>query len=107
MDFYMYHGRLSESDGATDTEGQPIDGWGFEGPRLEKCIGFHCTYGAEGHFNVFFEDTAARNAAQELTGWPVWNDKALIAQFSSDYTLLKILEPKRFRLEYFGDWGIK
>jgi hypothetical protein len=107
MDFYMYHGRLSEDGGATTAEGEPIDDWGFEGPRLQGCIGFHCTYGVDGHFNVFFADKAARDAAFEQTGWKVWEDNALTAEFSSRSDLIKAWNPGRNRWEYFGDWGLK
>lgn len=107
MDFYMYHGRLTDKGGPTDVEGNPIDDWGFEGPRLHGCIGFHCTYGVNGHFNVFFEDKAARDAAFEQTGWQAWQDNALTARFSKDDDLLMAWNAARKRWEYFGDWGIK
>lgn len=107
MNLYIYHGRLSEKGGPTDVDGNPIDDWGFEGPTLKECIGFHCTYGVDGRFNVFFASKAARDAAKEQTGWPTWEHKSLTALFSADNDLLKIWNANRGRVEYFGDWGIK
>ena len=107
MDFYMHHGRTNPEGGPTTIEGEPVDDWGFEGPRLERCIGFHCTYGAQGHFNVFFEDWQARAIAQAQTGWEKWEDDALTAQFANDGALMVIKDRKSGRTFYFGDWGIK
>lgn len=107
MDFYMYHGRVGDNGPPTDTEGNEVDGWGFDGPRLPGVIGFHCTYGAEGHWNLWFESNAARDAARALTGWEVWEDNALTVTFNSDNSMVRIWNPARNRFEYFGDWGIK
>ena len=114
MDFYMYHGR-------TDPTGPPqaivragdkveyvdIDDWGFEGPRLKGVIGFHCTYGTSGHWNLWFKSDRAADEAHWLTGWERWDDRALTARFSSDGSLLRINDPAYPRAHYFGDWGIK
>jgi len=107
MDFYMHHGRLDPKGGPEDPPGNPVDGWGFEGPRLQGCIGFHCTYGVDGHFNVFFEDWKARAIARELTGWEPWDETGLTARFSDDNTLLAIEDRCSGVTHYFGDWGIK
>ena len=103
----MHHGRVSEDSGPTTVDGTPVDDWGFDGPRLKRCIGFHCTYGVVGHFNVWFEDKAARDAAFLETGWEVWDDAALTADFSKANDLIKVWNAKRNRWEYFGDWGVK
>lgn len=107
MDFYMHHGRLNPDGGGSDEEGKEIDDWGFEGPRLKDCIGFHCTYGADGHFNVFFKDANAAETAQRLTGWSKWDDNALTAEYFRDGSLLRIYNRLLGRVEFFGDWGIK
>lgn len=107
MDFYMHHGRTAPDGKPTDYQGNPVDDWGFDGPRLHGCTGFHCTYGVDGHFNVFFESTAARDAAIKQTGWPEWEETSLTALFSDDNSLLKIWNAERGRIDYFGDWGIK
>lgn len=107
MNFYMLHGRLDPDGQPENPPGSPVDDWGFDGPRLEGVIGFHCTYGTSGYFNVFFEDWKARAIAQAQTGWEAWEDNALTARFSSDDSLLVIKDRISGRDHYFGDWGIK
>ena len=107
MDFYMYHGRTRDDGGPTSRDGEPVDDFGFEGPRLERCIGFHCTYGAQGDFNVFFEDWQARAIAQAQTGWDTWDDNGLVARFSKGNDLVEIKDRESRALHFFGDWGIK
>lgn len=107
MDFYMLHGRLSAEGGPTDTDGVEIDDWGFDGPRLAGVNGFHCTYGIDGYWNLFFTDPEAADAAAALTGWEKWEDNALTVAFSPDNDLVQIHNPTTDRAEYFGDWGIK
>lgn len=117
MDFYMYHGR-------TDPEGPPqqrivyddfgnrieyrdVDDWGFEGPRLKGVVGIHCTYGVQGHWNLYFESNSAANAARLLTGWRMWDDNALTVAFNDDNSMVKIRAAGEDMDHYFGDWGIK
>ena len=114
MDFYMYHGRI-------DPKGSPqaytrtvegvqysdVDDWGFEGRRLSGVIGFHCTYGPHGHFNLYFEDDRAAKEAQRVTGWDEWEDNALTVRFSPEYDQVRIDDPAFGIPHYFGDWGIK
>lgn len=115
MDFYMYHGR-------TDPEGKPQserkengtttyhdveDDWGFDGPRLTGAIGFHCTYGIGGEWNLYFESDSAAFAASKLTGWSMVGDDSLTVRFSENNELVRIKDPASGKFHYFGDWGIK
>ena len=121
MDFYMHHGR-TDPDGAPQSlvrykdestdqgvriEYIDIDDWGFEGPRLTGVIGFHCTYGVDGNWNLYFEDKRSADEAQHVTGWHRWDECALTARFSEDNSLLRIDDPEYSVPHYFGDWGIK
>lgn len=105
MHLYIYHGRLSPKSGPTDEDGNERDDWGFYGPKLEGVTGFHTTYFDQGHFNVYFENKAARDAAFELTGWELWDDNALTVAI--DDGCLKRWNKERRRWEYFGDWGME
>jgi len=105
MNLYIYHGRLAPNGGATDIEGNEVDDWGFEGPTLENCVGFHTTYFNEGHFNVYFADEVARKAAQAKTGWKDWDETALTVEMEDG--CLRLFNSERQRTEYFGDWGMK
>jgi hypothetical protein len=105
MDLYMSHGRLNPNGTGSDIYGVEIDDWGFEGPRLHGVIGFHCTYGLDGTFAVYFESAEACEAAQALTGWDWWDDRALLLQTEED--CVRIYNNERKRFEYFGDWGMK
>lgn len=106
MDFYMYHGRLKDHGRATDLDGNEIDDWGFDGPRLHGVVGFHCTYGVYGFWNLWFATEADRATAQKLTGWDEWEDKALTVKFTKGNDMVCIWNQERSRHEYFGDWGI-
>lgn len=113
MDLYMFHGRTDPNGGpetkTVNSDGTidycAVDDWGFDGPRLKGVVGFHCTYGHSGNFNVYFESNDAMRIAHALTGWSIWCDDALTADFEPDGTLLKIA-PEGGTIEYFGDWGI-
>lgn len=107
MDFYMYHGRLDPDGGPSDEDGNCIDNWGFEGPRLAGVTGFHCTYGVDGHWNLWFDKPTSADIAEALTGWDRWEDCALTVAFSTDNSLVSIFNTAKQRAEYFGDWGIK
>lgn len=105
MNLYMHHGRLDPSGPGTDEDGNPVDDWGFEGPRFGGVIGFHCTYGFDGHFNIWFESIEACDAAQRVTGWNYFDDCALTVAVEEN--CLRIWNREKQRHEYFGDWGIK
>lgn len=115
MDFYMYHGR-------TDPKGKPQsvrrqngqttyhdveNDWGFDGPRLEGVIGFHCTYGVNGEWNLYFENDSAALEASKLTGWRDIGGSGLTVQFSEDNDMVVIRDLESGKKHYFGDWGIK
>jgi hypothetical protein len=102
MDLYIYHGRLDPKGPATDLEGNEVDDWGFEGPRLQGVLGFHCTYDL---FNVFFDSIENADNAQVLTGWEKWDEKVLTLEMTDN--CVRIYNVKRGRFEYFGDWGMK
>lgn len=112
MDFYMYHGR-TDPDGPPQTltkysdrvEYHDVDDWGFDGPRLTGVKGFHCTYGSDGEFNLWFESDSAADAAQKLTGWPFYDTAALTVLFDSRHSLVKI-HTRDNEIHYFGDWGL-
>lgn len=111
MDFYMLHGRTAP-DGppqSIDDKGNvtDIDDWGFDGPRLGGVVGFHCTYGASGHWNLWFDEPTSADIAQALTGWERWDDCALTVRFSDDGTLVAIRDRDYNRDHFFGDWGLK
>lgn len=111
MDFYMYHGRIApdappqrlDEDGTAHA----VDDWGFDGPRLSGVIGFHCTYGTSGHWNLYFESKEATDVAQGITGWERWDEDALTVDFSPDNDMVCIRDLTYNRPHYFGDWGIK
>lgn len=111
MDFYMHHGR-TDPDGPPqllDSNGTPfdVDDWGFEGPHLTGCIGFHATYGVQGHWNLYFENSDAANRAEALTGWQRWDDNCLTVDFSTDNSCVRIRDAQFNRDHFFGDWGLK
>lgn len=114
MDFYMHHGRTNP-DGAAQqkviysdrVEYLDVDDWGFEGPRLKGVIGFHCTYGVQGNWNLWFEDSSSADEAARVTGWEFFDNNALTVKFSEDNSTVKITDPDSGAFEFFGDWGIK
>lgn len=101
----MLHGRLDPKGSGTDYDGNEVDNWGFNGPTLSGVIGFHCTYGFDGHFNIWFESKEAAAAAAALTGWDLFDDCALTVEMEED--CLRTWNRELERHEYFGDWGIK
>jgi hypothetical protein len=105
VNLYIYHGRLSPNGGATDVEGNEVDDWGFEGPTLKGCVGFHSAYFNEGHFTVYFESEEARRVAEAITGWKPWDETGLTVVVNDG--CLHLFNAKRQRYEYFGDWGLK
>lgn len=108
----MHHGR-TDPDGAPQqrvvysdrVEYIDVDDWGFDGPRLKGVTGFHCTYGVDGHFNLWFESDSAASEAEKLTGWNFWDNNALTVEFSKDNTMVKI-HTRDNEIHYFGDWGL-
>ena len=110
MVFYMTHGRVDNGPPqslAKDGTATVIDDWGFDGPRLPGVIGFHCTYGVDGYWNLYFDTPQHVALAQAATGWQTWHDLVLTVEFSDDNSLVKIRDPVFDRYHYFGDWGIK
>lgn len=110
MNFYMHHGR-TDPDGLPQVLGEDgtprdVDDWGFEGPRLSGVIGFHSTYGSQGHWNLWFDEPTSADIAHALTGWEFWDDCALTVRFSPDDSLVAIRDAAYNRDHYFADWGI-
>ena len=105
MNLYMTHGRLDPDTSGTDIEGNEVEDWGFDGPTLAGSIGFHCTYGFDGQFNIWFKDEEACSNARAATGWDRFDDCALTVEVQGD--CLRIYSLERDRFEYFGEWGLK
>jgi hypothetical protein len=103
LNVYIRHGRLDPSTGGTDLEGNEVEGWGFDGPTLEGCRGFHWTYGAIS--SLVFATAEECAYARSETGWKDGvAENSLEPQFESD--CLRIYNRFRDRYEYFGDWGL-
>lgn len=98
----IVHGRLDPNGGASDVEGNLIDDWGFDGPRLEGVIGISFTYNT---YSLAFVDKAACDKALALTGWGYGvHEHTLEMRFEED--CLSIWNAERQRHEYFGDWSL-
>lgn len=102
LDLYLHHGRLDPNTGGTDEEGNVLDDWGFDGPRLTGVIGTHRTY--DNMMNVFFVNEEAMATAKALTGWEEWDDNALRLRRVDGCTAIH--NAARNRDEFFGDWGL-
>lgn len=78
---------------------QPMNDWGFDGPDIDGIVALHVTYNAT-HVLHFATVGAAKKAA-EITGWEVWDNRALSLQFRDDMLYMPA------RGEYYGDWEIQ
>lgn len=89
MDFLMLHGR--------DTPDKDMDDWGFNGPTLEGVLWVHFTYMQT--LTIGFNNAENFNKAQELTGWPHWDELILEMKFEDDLLLAGG--------KYYGDWELQ
>ncbi|RZN30502.1 hypothetical protein [Bradyrhizobium sp. Leo121] len=92
FDLYLHHGRKSVDEDMND--------WGSRGPVLKEVIGIHQTYGSP--INVYFANRAAMLAAQQLTGWDIWDDRSLTMRWKDD--LVEVIS--NGEAVFFGDWGL-
>lgn len=105
MRLKLYHGRLSEDSGPTDTEGSVVDDWGFEGPTLHELLAVDFTYGNKMYV---FKTAASYSRALLKTGWPPGViPNSLLMNYSEDADLVRTFNRERNRDEYFGDYLIE
>jgi hypothetical protein len=98
----IVHGRLDPYGPATDLEGNEIEDWGFDGPRLEGVCGISFTYNT---FSLTFVDEESYKRAKALAGWKDGvGGQDLEMEFVGD--CLQVWNEERGRHEYFGDWSL-
>jgi hypothetical protein len=103
MHVYIHHGRLDPTTAGTDEEGVEHESWGFEGPILSHCTGFHITYGDMS--SLVFKDATSYEHAKARTGWPEGcAEYSLEPKYEGE--CLKVWNESRHRYEFFGDWGL-
>ena len=102
MILHLYHGRLTHDGPATDTEGNEVDDWGFEGPKLHGVKSLIWTYG---NLAILFIDHEAYKTAEAQTKWAdgVF-DNSLRLPTTPD--TVRVFNTERTRYEYFGDWSL-
>ena len=102
MILHLYNGRLAHDGPRTDAEGNEVDDWGFEGPKLPGAKSVVWTYGG---IAFLFEDHAAYKYAKHYTRWPdAPFDNSLHLQVDAD--VVRTFNPDRVRYEFFGDWSL-
>lgn len=102
MILHLYHGRTTHDGPATDVEGNEIEDWGFEGPKLAGVKSLVWTYG---NLSVLFESEDAYRAAEAATKWlDAPFDNSLRVSFVGD--VVRVFNTTRVRYEFFGDWSL-
>lgn len=102
MILHLYHGRLEHDGPATDADGNQVDDWGFDGPRLEGVKSVVWTYG---NFAVLFEDEESYKRAAAATKWvDAPFDNSLHMRVTGD--TVRAFNTERVRYEFFGDWSL-
>lgn len=102
MILHLYHGRLTHDGPATDTEGNEVDDWGFEGPKLLGVKSLVWTYG---NIAVLFIDHEAYKEAEAQTKWiDAPFDNSLVVSAHKD--TVRTFNTARVRYEFFGDWSL-
>lgn len=89
MKLKLIHGRKNRDD-------QPKE-WGYDGIPILGVKYMHVTYMTD--YIIGFKSTEAMRQAQAQTGWPEWDNEALLMKITDD--MVETLEG------FFGDWELQ